>query len=131
MSTTQRPQSPPTADVPSAGDPDLQRVRDILFGAQARTTQQQLQELEQRFTAQLQSLRQELDASRQSDGKKAEQAVQQAVAQAAATWQREREALAADVNRQIQALRDGKLDRAAMAELLAGLAGRIGKSGGD
>lgn len=127
MSTKQRTQDA-TQDAPAA-DADLQRVREILFGDQARSTQQQLQEVEQRLGAQIQSLRQELELARQADGGRAEKALQQGIAQATAAWQQERDAMRSELQRQIQALRDGKLDRDAMAELLAGIANRIGKPG--
>ncbi|MCU0865548.1 MAG: hypothetical protein MUC36_17320 [Planctomycetes bacterium] len=130
MSAKPRPDTTST-ETPSS-DPlqDLQRVREILFGAQQRSTEQQLAELEQRLTGRIDALRRELIAAIGSESSAAAQRLQAAIGELGAGVRAEQAALATRLHEQLQHLQTGKLDRDAMADLLTGLAVRLGKQAG-
>ena len=109
---------------------DLQRVREILFGAQQRSTEQQLAELEQRLGNRIDAMRRELLAAIGSESSAAAQRLQTAIGELGATVRAEQSALATRLHEQLQNLQTGKLDRDAMADLLTGLAVRLGKQAG-
>lgn len=123
-----RPLDRPADDQPDAGvgDHDLQRVRDILFGAQQRSTSQQIAALEQRMTEQIARLRQDLLAALGEESATSQRRVAAATAEIQAAWQKGRDALAAELAQKFDELREGKLDREALAGLLGGLATRLG-----
>lgn len=79
---------------------DLSRVREILFGAEQRRTTDEIAALRQDFETRLANLRSEVD--------------------------REREELRGDLEKQLELLRDGKLDRDALAEMFGGMVARLG-----
>jgi hypothetical protein len=120
-----------SAESPST-DPvqDLDRVRDILFGAQQRSTEQQLAELEQRLTGRIDALRRELLAAVGSESSAAAQRLQGAIGELGTSVRAEQKALATRLSEQLQLLQTGKVDRDAMADLLTGLAVRLGKQPG-
>ncbi len=120
------PRSPdrPT-DARPHGDADLERVRDILFGAQQRSLNDQIAALERRLTDQVAALRAELLAALGRDTAAGQQHLDAAIGQVQTAWQQGRDALAADVARQFATLRDSKLDREALAGLLGGLPSRL------
>jgi hypothetical protein len=120
-----------SAESPST-DPvqDLDRVRDILFGAQQRSTEQQLAELEQRLTGRIDALRRELLAAVGSESSAAAQRLQGAIGELGTSVRAEQKALATRLSEQLQLLQAGKVDRDAMADLLTGLAVRLGKQPG-
>jgi hypothetical protein len=130
MSAKPRPDATST-ETPSS-DPlqDLQRVREILFGAQQRSAEQQLADLEQRLTGRIDALRRELLAAIGSESSAAAQRLQTAIGELGAGVRAEHAALAAQLREQLQHLQTGKLDRDAMADLLTGLATRLGKQAG-
>jgi len=130
MSAKPRPDVMPT-ETPST-DPvqDLDRVREILFGAQQRSTEQQLAEVEQRLTGRIDALRRELLAAIGSESSAAAQRLQGAIGELATGLRAEQKALATRLGEQLQLLQTGKVDRDAMADLLTGLAVRLGKQPG-
>jgi DNA-binding protein H-NS len=83
----------------SAAD-DLNRVREILFGADQRRTNEQLAELRRDFEQQLQSVR--------------------------ADAERERQELRAELEQQLELLRAGKIDRDDLAEMFGNIVSRLG-----
>lgn len=130
MSAKPRPDAMPT-ETPSA-DPvqDLDRVREILFGAQQRGTEQQLADLEQRLTGRIDALRRELLAAIGSENSAVAQRLQDAIGELGTNLRAEQQALATRLREQLQLLQTGKIDRDAMADLLTGLAVRLGKQAG-
>ena len=109
---------------------DLQRVREILFGAQQRSTEHQLAELEQRLGNRIDAMRRELLAAIGSESSAAAQRLQATIGELGAAVRAEQSALATRLHEQLQNLQTGKLDRDAMADLLTGLAVRLGKQAG-
>lgn len=94
---TDRP--PSNGSAPSTTD-DLNRVREILFGAEQRKTNNQITELRKDFEQRLQTL--------QADTK------------------RELDDLRKDVERQVEQLTAGKVSREDLAEMFGGIVSRLG-----
>lgn len=85
----------------SAND-DLNRVREILFGADQRRTSEQIAELRKDFEQQLQTVR--------------------------ADAERERLDLRIELQQQLELLQAGKLDRDDLAEMFGGIVSRLGSA---
>ena len=81
---------------------DLNRVREILFGADQRRTNEQIAELRKDFEQQLQTVR--------------------------ADAERERQELRSELQQQLELLQAGKLDREDLAQMFGSMVSRLGNA---
>lgn len=105
-------QSPQNGSTGSPTD-DLNRVREILFGADQRRTNEQIQELRRDFEQQLQQVR--ADAERERNELRADA-------------ERERQELRTELQQQLELLKAGKLDRDDLAEMFGSMVSRLGSA---
>ena len=96
---------------------DLQRVKEILFGAEQQRTTDRFSALEQRLERELEQVRSDASANQKQ--------LEQQLAELRSQTEKERGQLAADIEKQITALREHKLDREDLAEMLGGLMTRL------
>jgi DNA-binding protein H-NS len=95
-------QNPNPNGATSSADDDLNRVREILFGAEQRRTNEQLVALRHDFEQQLQAVRKDAE--------------------------RERQDLRAELEQQLELLRAGKIDREDLAEMFGNIVSRLGSA---
>ena len=88
-----------SGQAPQSKSDDLNRVREILFGAEQQRTAKRLHSIEQRMNSEIQSLRKELADQQQR--------------------------FADDIRKQLAALKDEKLDRHDLADMLGGMLTRL------
>ena len=99
-------------------DQDLQRVREILFGAEQRRHSDELARLEKHFQEQLDTAR----AAAESTRKQLEDEIRDARTAA----ERERAELRSELEQKLAELREGKIDRDDLAEMFGGIVSRLG-----